>query len=144
VSSTACTRCFKLERWRTRCSRQRARPRSASDSRIGQPDRRHQIAARQLGEYPGVDPIGLASERRESFYFLRVGDVDLPAGQLEPVVYEAGAVHRLDRCADRRAMTIEPCRQVRQTVDVGRGRTDFDRHALTVKEMKVETLAAEI
>src|SRR5438034_4469943 len=29
VSKTACTRCFKLERWRTRCKRQRARSRSA-------------------------------------------------------------------------------------------------------------------
>jgi hypothetical protein len=29
VSSAAWTRCFRLERWRTRCSRQRARSRSA-------------------------------------------------------------------------------------------------------------------
>jgi hypothetical protein len=48
VSRTACTRCFKLERWRTRCSRQRARSRSARTSG-GQPDRRHEVTAAELG-----------------------------------------------------------------------------------------------
>jgi hypothetical protein len=32
--------------------------------RVGQPDRRHQIAARELGQHPGVDPVGLAGQRR--------------------------------------------------------------------------------
>src|SRR5207247_10432233 len=41
-------------------------------------------------------------------FFLRVGDLDLPAGEFEPVVHEAGAVHRLDRRADRLAATIKP------------------------------------
>src|SRR5215218_2618731 len=35
VRRTACTRCLKLERWRTRCSRQRARSRSARTSGSG-------------------------------------------------------------------------------------------------------------
>jgi hypothetical protein len=72
--------------------------------RIGQPDRRHQVAARELGQHPGVDPVGLARQRRQSLRLLRVGDLDLPAGELEPVVHEAGAVHRLDRGADRCAV----------------------------------------
>ena len=29
---------------------------------VGQPDRRHQVAARELGQHPGVDPVGLAGE----------------------------------------------------------------------------------
>jgi hypothetical protein len=41
-------------------------------------------------------------------------------------------------------MTIEPSRQMAQTVDVRRGGADLDRRALTVKQVKVETLATEI
>ena len=109
-------------------------------ARVGQPDRRHQVAAGELGQYPGVDPVGLAGERRESFYFLRVGDLDLPTGQLEPVVHEAGAVHRLDRRADRRAVTLEPLRQAAQPICVRRRRANLDGRALTVKQVEVETL----
>jgi hypothetical protein len=68
-------------------------------SRVGQPDRRHQVAPCELGQDPGVDPVGLAGQRRQALHLLRVGDLDLPAGQLEPVVHEAGAVHRLDSVA---------------------------------------------
>jgi hypothetical protein len=32
---------------------------------IGQPDRGHQIARRQLGQHPGVDAVGLAGQRRQ-------------------------------------------------------------------------------
>ena len=74
--------------------------------RVGQPDRRHQVAAGELGQNPGVDAIGLAGERRESLHLLRIGDLDLPARELELVVNETRAVHRLDRRADRRAVTI--------------------------------------
>jgi hypothetical protein len=31
--------------------------------RVGQPDRRHQVPTRQLGQHPGVDPVGLAGQR---------------------------------------------------------------------------------
>jgi len=82
-----------------------------TDAWVGQPKRRHQIPARQLGQHAGVDPISLAGQRRHSFYFLRVGDLDLPAVKLEPVVHEAGAVHRLDRGADRLTVTFEPLSQ---------------------------------
>ena len=79
--------------------------------RVGQPDRRHQVAAGELGQHPSVDPVGLAGERRQSLHLLRVRDLDLPAGELEPIVHEARAVHRLDRRADRLAMPIESSRQ---------------------------------
>jgi hypothetical protein len=39
-------------------------------SRVGQSDRRHQIAAGELGQHPGVDPVGLAGERRERAPFI--------------------------------------------------------------------------
>ena len=60
-----------------------------ADEWVGQPDRRHQVAARELGKYPGVDPVGLAGQRREPFHLLRVRDLDLPAGELEPSVHKA-------------------------------------------------------
>jgi hypothetical protein len=71
---------------------------------VRQPDRRHQVAARELGKHPGVDPVGLAGKRRQPLHLLRISDLDLPAGQLEPIVHKACAVHRLDRGADRLAM----------------------------------------
>jgi hypothetical protein len=40
--------------------------------------------------------------------------------KLEPVVHEAGAVHRLDRGADRRAVPSEPVAQVLQAISVRR------------------------
>jgi hypothetical protein len=87
---------------------------------VGQPDRRDQVAAGELGQHPGIDPVRLACERRETFYFLRVGDLDLPASQLEPVVHETRAIHRFDRCADRSAVTLEPLSQTTKTVGVRR------------------------
>ena len=35
-----------------------------SHRRVGQPDRRHQIAPAQLGQHVGVDAVGLAGQRR--------------------------------------------------------------------------------
>jgi hypothetical protein len=60
------------------------------------------------------------------------------------VVDEARSVHRLDRGADRRAVTIEPLRQSAQAVGIRWRRTDLDRRTLSVQQMEVETLAAEI
>ena len=84
--------------------------------RVGEPDRRHEVAAAELGQHPGVDAVGLAGQRRQPLHLLRVGDLDLPARELEPVVHEARAVHRLDRGADRRAVTVEPLSQAAQTI----------------------------
>jgi hypothetical protein len=92
----------------------------ATHALVRQPDRRHQVAAGELGEHPGVDAVGLARERCEPLDLLRVGDLDLPAGELEPVVHEAGAVHRLDRGADRRAVAIDARAQAAKPVCVRR------------------------
>jgi hypothetical protein len=115
-----------------------------SNTAFGQPDRRHQIAAAELGQHPGVDPIGLAGQRCETLHLLRVGDLDLPALKLEPVVHEAGAVHRLDRGADWLAMTLEPMRQTVQSIGIGRRGTNLERRTLAVEQVEVETLATEI
>jgi hypothetical protein len=68
----------------------------APDRRVGQPDRRHQVTPRQLGQDARVDPVGLARQRREPLDLLRVRDEHLPAVLLERVVHEARAGHRLD------------------------------------------------
>ena len=113
-------------------------------ARIGQPDRRHQVTPGKLGQHPGIDPVGLARERRQPLHLLRVGDLDLPTGQLEPVVHEPCAVHRLDRRANRIAVTREPLAQATKPVGIRWRRTDLDRRALTIEQVEVETLATEI
>jgi hypothetical protein len=90
----------------------------AAHGGVRQPDRRHQLAAGELGQHPGVDAVGLAGERRQPFHLVRVRDLDLPAGELELVVHEASTVHRLDRRTDRRPITVEPLRQAMQTVGI--------------------------
>jgi hypothetical protein len=75
---------------------------------------------------------------------LCVGDLDLPTGALELVVDETRAVHRLDRRADRRAMATNSLAQATQTIGVRWRRPDLDRRTLSVEQMEIETLAAEI
>ena len=89
-----------------------------ADLWVGQPDRRHEIAAGQLCEYPGVDPVGLARQRRQSFHLDGIGDRHIPAGLLELVVNKTGAVHRLDRRDDRLAEAADASGQAAQTVSV--------------------------
>ncbi len=112
--------------------------------RVGQPDRGHQLATRQLGQHPGVDPVGLAGKRREPLHLLRAGDLHLPAVKLEQIVHEPRPVHRLNRRADRLAMTSETLAQAAQTLGIRWRRTDLDGRALPVEQMEVETLATEI
>jgi hypothetical protein len=115
-----------------------------ADSWVGQPDRRHEIAPREFGQHPGVDPVGLARERCEPLHFLRIGDLDLPTVQLELVVHEPGAVHRLDRGADRRTATSKPLTQSVQPIGIRRCGTRVHGRTLVIEHAKVETLATEI
>jgi hypothetical protein len=89
-------------------------------TRVGQPDRRHQVASCELGQHPGVDPVGLAGERCQPLHLLRVGDLNLPTVKLEPIVHEPGAVHRLDRCSNRLAVVREAFAQASKSVCVRR------------------------
>jgi len=112
--------------------------------RVGQPDRRDEIAARKLGQHPGVDPVGLAGQGRQPLHLERVGDLHLPAGLLELVVDEAGAVHRLDSRPHRLPKPANACSEAEQAVSIrGRG-TDLHRLALLIEQVKVETPATEI
>jgi hypothetical protein len=104
-------RFFNALRCRTRCNRQRARSRSPAHTWRRQPDRRHEVPAGEIGRHPRVDPIGLAGQRREALDLDRVGDRDRPAAQLQLVVDEAGAGHRLDHRRHRLPELTEPAGQ---------------------------------
>ena len=93
-----------------------------TDPLSGQPDRGHELEAGKLSENAGVDAVGLAGQRRQAPDPLRVCDLDLPAVQLELVVHEARAVHRLDRRPQRLPVAAEALGQRAQTVGVGRCR----------------------
>ena len=45
-----------------------------SDSRVRQPDRRHQVPVREHGKDLGVDLVGLARQRSETLDPLGIGD----------------------------------------------------------------------
>jgi hypothetical protein len=64
--------------------------------RIGQPDRRHQVAVTEHRKNLRVDLVGLACQRSETLDLLGVGDLDRPALPLEGVVDDPRAGHRLD------------------------------------------------
>jgi hypothetical protein len=115
-----------------------------SDLRVGQPDRRHQIASRELGQDPGIDAVGLARERRESLHLGGVRDLHLEAVQLELIVDEAGTAHRLDRRPQRLPMPTKADGQAAKTVRVGGCSPHLDGLASLVEQVKSETLATEI
>jgi hypothetical protein len=64
-----------------------------ADVRLRQPDRGHQVAPAELGQDARVDAVGLAGQRCQPLDARSVGDLDLPAGELELVVDKAGARH---------------------------------------------------
>jgi len=103
-------------------------------ARVREPDCRHQVRAGEFGQHPGVDPVGLAGKRRQPLHLLRVRDLDLPARELEPVVHEAGAVHRLDRREHLLAVAGETIGQAAQTVGVRRRRTHLDGTPVRVEQ----------
>jgi hypothetical protein len=87
---------------------------------------------------------GAGQRPRLKLTSLRISDLDLPAGELEPVVHEAGAVHRLDRRPHLLVVAAEALGQATQTVIVRRRRTSLDRDTVSVEQTEVETLATQI
>jgi hypothetical protein len=115
-----------------------------ADGRVGQPDRRHEVAPPEFGEDPGVDPVGLGGQGRETLDPQGIGDLDVPAGELELVVDEAGTVHRLDRRADRLAVAIYPGDEAPQGIGVGADRGHLDRPAVLIEQVHIEPLARQV
>jgi hypothetical protein len=96
------------------------------------------------GEHPGVDPVGLAGQRGQALDLLRVGDLDLPPGQLKLVVDEPGAVHRFDRGHDRLAKPGGLPGQAPQPISVWRRRGDLDWLTRLVHQVHIQAVARQI
>ena len=119
VSSTAWT-LLRLERWRTRCSRQRARSRSARMRGSGSQIAGTRVTPAKLGEDQASMRSVLQASGASSLQLLRVGDLDSPTRQFEAVVHEPRPVHRFDCRANRRTVTSQTLAQTKQPLDVGR------------------------
>jgi hypothetical protein len=108
----------------------------APDRRLGQPNRRHEIAPRQLRQNARVDLVGLASQRREPLDLLRIGDQHFPAEFLERVVHEPRPGHRLDHRPHPH--TPQPLGKMPQPVRVRRRRSVLDQLARVVDQAHIE------
>ena len=114
------------------------------DGRVGQPDRRHEVATPELGEDPGVDLVGLGGQGCEALDLHRVGDLDVPARELELVVDEAGPVHRLDDRAHLLAVAGDPGDELAEPEHLRTGGGHFDRPALLVEDVHIKPLARQV
>ena len=112
--------------------------------RRGQPDRRHQIAERQLRQHPRVDLVGLARQRRQPLDPLRVGHQNLPPIPDQLVVHEPRAVHRLHHPAHRLVIHRHPPRQPVQTVAVTRRAEMLDQLPIARDQAHVDALATQV
>jgi hypothetical protein len=110
----------------------------------GKPDRRHQVASAELGEHSRIDLVCLAGERGESFDLYRVGDIDAPPSQLQLVVNEAGAIHRLDRRVHGFLMLLESTDEGTQAPTIRRHPPGVDTLARVVHHVDVHSFLAEI
>ena len=141
ANSVAWMRFFKAPTW---CTRWRAKASAialaAHSSREGgEIARRHEIEARELGEHPGVDAIGLAGQGRHAFDPLGIGDRDLPAAELEGVVDEARVVHRLDGRPHWRTVCGKTLCKATQPVAVGWCRRDRQLLTVLIEQAHIQT-----
>jgi hypothetical protein len=127
----------------TRCSLKREISRSARRG-ARQPDRRHQIPQRQLGQHARVDLVGLARQRRQPLDPLRVGDQHFPAVPDELVVHEPRAVHRLHHAPDRLVVDGDAAREPVETVAVRRRREVIDQPAPIGDQAHINPLAGKV
>jgi hypothetical protein len=116
----------------------------AAHRRVGQPDRRHQVALREHRQDARVDLVGLARQRRQTLDPLRVGDQHIPALALERVMDETRAGHRLDHPAHRLAALQHPPRQPANTIVVARHCELLDQLALPGQQTNIEPLTTQI
>ena len=116
-----------------------------ADARVGQPDRRHQVAVTEHRKDLRVDLVGLAGQRRETLDLLGVSDLDRPALLLEGVVDDPRASHRLDHGADRLAVDLlDAASEPSKRVDVGRYGELVQMLSLIGEQTHVELLATQI
>jgi hypothetical protein len=140
ATKVAWRRCLRAVRWQTRWSRHRARSRSARTPG-GQPDLGTRSRRHSSGQHPGVDPVGRAGQRGQALDLVGVGDGDRPAGQLELVMDEAGAVHRPGRRPHRLPMSSGLAGQPTQPIGIWWCGGDLDGAALGIQQVHVQPVA---
>ena len=113
-------------------------------TRCRQPDRRYQITARQLGQHPGVDAVGLAGQRGQTLDSLSVSDQHVPAGELELIVDEPGTVHRLDHRPHQHPRPVQLVRQPSQTRTIRRCPQLLSLRAAVIENADIHTQPAQI
>ena len=114
------------------------------DPWVGQPDRWHEVPPTEFGQHPGIDPVGLAGERCQPLDALGVGDQDIPAGLLELVVDEAGAIHRFDRRPYCVTVPGQPLDEHPERVCVGADGDHLDRPSRRIEHVDVDSLARQV
>ena len=106
-----------------------------------QPDLGHKRSSRELGQHECVDLVRLGGQRCQAAHALRIGDEDVPAGELELVVDEAHARHALNGRPHRLAFAGDPPREPAQGVAVRGNRDCHYRAAVLAEQMDVKPLA---
>jgi hypothetical protein len=115
-----------------------------SHSRVGQPDRRPQVALAQ-DQHLRVDLVGLAGRRRQALHLLRVCDLDVSAFLLERVMDETGTGHRLDHGADRLCVyLVDSSRKRSQRVEVRGDGELIEVLSLIVQKTDLDLASTEI
>ncbi len=115
-----------------------------SNGRVGQPDRRHEIASGKFGEHASIDLVGLSSEWRKALGLDCIGDRHVPATELELVVHEAGAVHRLDRCFDGVSERVQARGEGVEGIGIGTHGEDRDHCPVFIEDVDIEPLARQV
>src|SRR5664280_1588631 len=114
------------------------------DRWVREPDHRYERKPRELGQNPGVDPIGLGGQWSDALDLGCVGDRDIPAVSLERVMDEACPGHRLDRAVH----LVTEAQDVGSQPPQPRGiRTDgrhLDGPAVLVQDVHIEPLARQV
>jgi hypothetical protein len=85
---------------------------------VGSQNLWHEIPAGKFGQHVSVDLVGLGGQGCQTLCFHRIGDRHVPAGELELIVDEAGARHRLDDRADLLAIAQDAIGERTQGVSV--------------------------
>jgi hypothetical protein len=112
-----------------------------ADLRCRQPDLGHEGPTGELGEHPSIDLVGLGRQGGQAPDTLGVGDQDLPARELEAVVDEAGAVHRLDRGPDRLALSRYPSSERSERIGVRSDSGHQGARAVLTEYVHIEPLS---
>ena len=114
----------------------------SADGRVGQPDLGDELQPPELSQHPGIDPVRLAGQRGEPLHLHSVGDPHIPTSQLELVVDETGATHRLDHRHNRLVRSAQA--QHKRSERVRGNGAGLEALPTRQESVEVEAFAAQI